>query len=70
MVLSCYCFYNAWYNFTLADSTERFTKEFEENANWLKFGFHGFGFDESGNDRTYESVDSTELMLKDKMQIT
>ena len=67
---TCYCFYNAWYNFTLADSTERFTKEFEENANWLKFGFHGYGFDESGNDRTYESVDSTELMLKDYMQIT
>lgn len=68
--VTCYCFYNAWYNFTLADSTERFTKEFEENANWLKFGFHGYGFDESGNDRTYESVDSTELMLKDYMQIT
>ena len=70
MGFTCYCFYNAWYNFTLADSTERFTKEFEENANWLKFGFHGYGFDESGNDRTYESVDSTELMLKDYMQIT
>ena len=39
-VFTCYCFFNAWYNFTLADATDRFTKEFEKNADWLKFGFH------------------------------
>ena len=30
----------------------KFTKEFEKNADWLKFGFHGYGFDESETDRT------------------
>ena len=46
------------------------TKEFEENANWLKFGFHGYGFDESQTDRTYEAADCAELMLKDYRQVT
>lgn len=69
-VFTCYCFFNAWYNFTLADATDRFINEFENNADWLKFGFHGYGFDESETDRTYEAADSAELLLKDYKLVT
>ena len=70
VVFNCYCFFNAWYNFTLADATDRFINEFENNADWLKFGFHGYGFDESETDRTYEAADSAELLLKDYKLVT
>lgn len=45
-------------------------KNLKKNADWLKFGFHGYGFDESETDRTYEAADSAELMLKDYRQVT
>ena len=51
-------FYTCWCNRPIY-------KEFENNADWLKFGFHGYGFDESETDRTYEAADSAELLLKD-----
>lgn len=67
---TCYCFYNAWYDFTLSDATERFHQEFEDNADWLKFGFHGYGFDETGVDRTYEAIDCAGLLLEDYKLVT
>ena len=46
-VFSCYCFYNVYTDdtkatltFSLANATTAFKSEFEENADWLKFGFH------------------------------
>ena len=48
-----YVFYNAWYNFLLSETTEKYSLGFQENADWLKFGFHGYGFDETGKDRCY-----------------
>ena len=38
-VFTCYCFFNAWYNFTLADATDRFTKEFEKMQTGLNLDF-------------------------------
>jgi O-antigen/teichoic acid export membrane protein len=40
LVLSCYCYFEDG-NFQLSQATRKFKKEFEENSNWLKFGFHG-----------------------------
>lgn len=40
LVLSCYCFYD-FSGFKLSESTDRFKSEFMENADWLKFSFHG-----------------------------
>ncbi len=48
-----YVFYNAWYNFTLSDTTDKYAFEFKENAEWLRVGFHGFGFTSNGTDREY-----------------
>lgn len=48
-----YVFYNAWYDFTLSDATDKYASEFKENAEWLKVGFHGFGFISNGTDREY-----------------
>ncbi len=39
VVISCYVFYQND-NFCLEDCTTRFRREFEENADWLRFGFH------------------------------
>lgn len=39
-VFTCYCFFNAWYNFTLADATDRFTKEFEKNLKKMQTGLN------------------------------
>ena len=39
---SCYCFgEDTDTGFSLADVSRNYRKEFEENAYWLKFGFHG-----------------------------
>lgn len=64
-VFSCYCFYNAWYDFCLSDMTDKFHREFEENAEWLRFGFHGYGFDETGVDRTYENPKDVAVLCRD-----
>lgn len=39
MVFSLYVFYEKE-NFNLSNTTDRFKKEFQENSDWLKFGFH------------------------------
>ena len=57
-----YVFYNAWYNFALSDTTDKYSSEFQENADWLKFGFHGYGFDESNKDRCYSRDKSLRLV--------
>ncbi len=63
-----YVFYNAWYDFTLADMTDRYSLEFKKNSDWLKFGFHGFGFD-NGIDKKYGEVNKDEL-IKDYERVT
>lgn len=32
-------------SFTLADVTRKYKSEFEQNADWLQFGFHGMNYD-------------------------
>lgn len=39
VVISCYVYYEDD-DFNLKQVPERYQKEFEENANWLRFGFH------------------------------
>ncbi len=41
IVVSCYCYYyDDNTDFKLSDCTTKFQKEFQENSDWLKFGFH------------------------------
>lgn len=42
VVISCYCF-NSFSGFDLNKATEKFQKDFADNSDWLKFGFHGSG---------------------------
>lgn len=39
--VSLYCFYEDEAGFDLSKATGHFAQEFHDNANWLKFGFHG-----------------------------
>lgn len=41
IVVSLYCFYEH-NGFTLADCTDKFSKDFSENSSWLKFGYHAW----------------------------
>lgn len=42
-IISCYTYYeNDNKNFNLSECTDRYAKEFEENSDWLKFGFHTY----------------------------
>ena len=66
---SLYCFYE--YNgFYLSDCTDRYTKEFEQNSDWLKFGFHGLN---SGRDysvlTTKEAKEDYELVINQLKRI-
>lgn len=50
VVISCYVFYEND-NFSLAQCTDRYHQEFEDNADWLRFGFHALnGETVYGND--------------------
>lgn len=40
-VVSCYCFYKKD-GFCLVDCPDSYTQEFENNSDWLKFGFHSY----------------------------
>lgn len=54
-VVSCYCFYNKK-EFSLAQCTREYKEEFEENASWLRFGFHGYSGSE---DYISQSIDDS-----------
>lgn len=41
---SCYCFYENK-NGNLSQVTVNFSKEFQQNSSWLKFGFHALNYD-------------------------
>ncbi len=41
VVVSLYCFYEQD-GFALADCTDKFSKDFQENSSWLKFGYHAW----------------------------
>ena len=51
-VVSCYCFYKKE-EFSLAQCTREYKQEFEENASWLRFGFHGYS---GGEDYISQSI--------------
>lgn len=41
IIVSLYCFYEQD-GFTLADCTDKYSKDFQENSSWLKFGYHAW----------------------------
>lgn len=43
-VFSCYCFFESAGG-NLGEVPDRYVKEFQENADWLRFGFHGCNAD-------------------------
>lgn len=55
-VISCYSYYeNDDASFNLSKCTNKFAKEFEENSDWLKFGFHTYN-----GSKNYEKTNSDE----------
>lgn len=61
-VFTCYCYYEAWYDFSLNETTDKWKDEFMANSDWLKFGFHGWGTGQGGTDKTYDDVSQQEAM--------
>ena len=71
--VSMYCFYEKD-GFNLSMCSDKYKKEFEENANWLKFGFHAL--DDKSNysdgdaskfkDDLIKTVDSLKRIVSDK----
>lgn len=70
VMFDLYVFYNAWYDFVLSDTTDKYAVEFKQNAKWLRFGFHGFGFDENGIDKKYGGGYSERELIKDYELVT
>lgn len=55
-VISCYTYYESDdKKFNLSKCTDKFAKEFEENSDWLKFGFHTYN-----GGKNYEKTSSNE----------
>lgn len=55
-VISCYTYYESDNKeFDLSKCTDKFSKEFGENSDWLKFGFHTYN-----GSKNYEKTISTE----------
>lgn len=54
LVLSCYCFF-ARDSFSLEKCVHSYKQEFEENASWLKFGFHGYNESTDYNSQNVKS---------------
>lgn len=55
-VISCYTYYESDdKKFNLSQCTDKFAEEFQENSNWLKFGFHTY----NGN-KNYEKTSGEE----------
>lgn len=68
-VISCYSYYeNDDASFNLSKCTNKFAKEFEENSDWLKFGFHTYNgsknYEKTSSDETKSDYDKalTELL--------
>ena len=53
---SLYCFYS-YSGMELSKFTDKFKSEFEENSDWLKFGFHAFN-----STKDYSSVSKDEII--------
>ena len=43
-VFSCYCFYESGSG-SLEEVPDLYVREFQGNADWLRFGFHGYNYD-------------------------
>ena len=72
MKAACYVFYEDG-NFNLAVCTTKFRNEFEDNADWLKFGFHSlnastvYGKDETSISGDYrKTIESLERVVSKK----
>lgn len=54
MKVTLYCFYD-FAGFNLSECTDKFRDEFEENSDWLKFGFHAYDAE------SYQNTDANSL---------
>lgn len=69
LVLSCYCFFKHG-DFTLDKCTRNYRTEFEANANWLRFGFHGFkGSEDYGMQNEIVSEEQYERLMDNLAEI-
>lgn len=69
LVLSCYCFFQHG-DFTLAECTRNYKAEFEANANWLRFGFHGFnGSEDYGMQNELVSKEQYEQLMDNLAEV-
>ena len=55
-VFSCYCFFECD-NGTLAEVPDCYVEEFQKNAMWLRFGFHGYNTDSNYGSRKFTNGD-------------
>lgn len=62
-VFHCYCFGEDTEGFSLAEVTRKYRKEFQQNADWLKFGFHG-----RNTDTVYGDNNGTRVINRDVKQ--
>ena len=68
---SLYCFYRNE-NGNLSQVTDKFAKEFSQNAHWLKFGFHGISKESNYGSRifiTNEYIDDYDKAKSDYKQV-
>lgn len=68
LVLSCYCFFKKG-NFSLENCSRSYKNEFEENASWLRFGFHGYeehvDYDEEDSTLSIRQYEETIFSLRE-----
>lgn len=61
-VFTCYCYYESWYDFSLNETTDKWKEDFKSNSDWLRFGFHGWGTEKDGTDKTYDNISPEEAI--------
>ena len=71
-VISCYTYYESDdKKFNLSQCTDKFAKEFEENSDWLKFGFHTYNGSKNYEKTTSEEAKSDyDKVLSELLRIT
>ena len=72
IVISCYVFYeNDNKKFNLSKCTDKFSEEFKDNSNWLKFGFHSLNSSKNyENTSGYEIKKDYDKVIKELLRIT
>ena len=64
-----FCFYE-FNGFSLAETTDKFSHEFKENSDWIKFGFHAYNANSYMDYSVVNLRDSYILFQKEIIRIT